>query len=348
MDDWQQCPYFRWALIIDCDMAFLKAISYYLPDKLVSNPELEKTFGEESNTLKAMGVESRAWASENETAGDMAVSAAKKLFAENNITPASIDFVIFCSQCMDYFLPSTSCLIQTRLGIPTTVGAFGMDLGCSGYVYGLAVANSLVESGTAANVLLLTADTLTKYIHPQDKNLMLFGDAASASVVSNSGFAKIGKFDFGTDGSGAESIIVRNGSSRHFDKNGNIWTDEAGNTHRDDNFFMDGEAVFNFTVERTPSLIDNCLRKNNLDKEEVGYFVFHQANKYMLNTLRKLNQIPKEKFFVDLSDTGNTSSSTVPIGVVKSMKNDMIKEGMKVMLAGFGVGFSWASTILFF
>lgn len=329
-------------------MAFLKAISYYQPERVVTNSELEKLFGDESNTLKAMGVESRAWAAEDQTAGDMAVSAAQKMFRENNICPESIDFVIFCSQCMDYYLPSTACLIQSRLGIPTSSGAFGMDLGCSGYVYGLAMASSLVDSGMASNVLLLTADTLTKYIHQEDKNLMLFGDAASASVIAKEGFAQIGKFDFGTDGTGAENIIVRNGCSRNFDKTGKVWTDDAGNVHRDDNFFMDGEAVFNFTVERVPGLIENCLQQNHLGKEDVGYYVFHQANRYMLNTLRKLNQIPKEKFFVDLSDTGNTSSSTVPVGIVKSMENSSIQEGMNVMLAGFGVGFSWASTILKF
>ena len=329
-------------------MAFLKAISYYQPEKVVTNSELESLFGDESTTLKAMGVESRTWASEDETAGDMAVCAAKRMFAEYSISPESIDFVIFCSQCMDYFLPSTSCIIQTRLGIPTTAGAFGMDLGCSGYVYGLAMANSLVDSGTASNVLLLTADTLTKFIHSEDKNLMLFGDAAAASLVSKTGFAQIGKFDFGTDGSGAESLIVRNGASRHFEKNGKVWSDDAGNVHRDDNFFMDGEAIFNFTVEKVPLLIENCLQSNNLGKDDIGYYVFHQANKYMLNTLRKLNMIPKEQFFMDISDTGNTSSSTVPVGIVKSIRNNSIHEGMNVMLAGFGVGLSWASTILKF
>lgn len=329
-------------------MAFLKAISYYQPEKVVTNTELESQFGDVSTTLRAMGVESRAWASEGETAGDLAICAAKKMFAEYSVSPGSIDFVIFCSQCMDYFLPSTSCIIQTRLGIPTSAGAFGMDLGCSGYVYGLAMANSLVDSGTASNVLLLTADTLTKFIHPEDKSLMLFGDAAAASLVSKTGFAQIGKFVFGTDGSGAESLIVRNGASRHFEKSGKVWSDDAGNVHRDDHFFMDGEAIFNFTVEKVPLLINNCLQNNNLGKDDIGYYVFHQANKYMLNTLRKLNMIPKEKFFVDLSDTGNTSSSTVPVGIVKSMRNNSIQEGMNVMLAGFGVGLSWASTILKF
>lgn len=327
-------------------MAFIKAITYYQPEHVVSNDELN--FDDAAKVAKTMGVESRTWAAENETSGDMAVLAAKKLFKENGISPTEIDFIIFCSQGMDYYMPSTSCIIQDRLGIPTSAGAFGMDLGCSGFVYGLAIANSFVESGLAKNILLLTAETTSKYMHCEDKNRLLFGDASSATVISSSGFARIGNFDYGTDGSGFEHIIIRNGSSRHLSRNGNEWTDSAGIIHRDDWFDMDGEAIFNFTVEHIPLLIKDCLAKNNLEKSDVDYYVFHQANKYMLNTLRKLNEIPKEKFFIDLSDTGNTASSTVPIGIVKSLKNGSIQKDMKVMLAGFGVGLSWASTILTF
>ena len=245
-------------------------------------------------------------------------------------------------------MPSTSCIIQDKLGIPTTAGAFGYDLGCSGYVYGLAIANSFVESGLAKNVLLLTADTISKYLHPHDKNRLLFGDAASATLVSTEGIASVGKFEKGTDGSGYDHIIIRNGGNRHKELTGKSHTDENGNTHYEDNFDMDGEAVFNFTIERIPLLIEGCLKNNAIQKEDVDYYVFHQANKYMLNTLRKVNNLPKDRFFVDLSDTGNTTSSTVPIGLAKSLKAGVIKDGMNVMVAGFGVGLSWAATILRF
>lgn len=330
-------------------MAFIKALTYYLPEKIITNDLLESELGEEIELIaKSAGVDFRWKVSDGETASDLAVKAAKKLFAEEAIKPESVDFLLYCTQSPDYFMPSTSCIIQNRLGIPTTAGAFGYDLGCSGYVYGLAIANSFVESGLAKNVLVLTADTISKYLHPQDKNRLLFGDAASATLVSTEGMAEIGKFERGTDGSGYEYIIIRNGANKHRAFTGKYLTDENGNLHYEDNFDMDGEAVFNFTVERIPQLIKDCLEKNHMEKEDVGYYVFHQANKYMLNTLRKINKIPKDRFFVDLSDTGNTTSTTVPIGLVKSLKNDNIHEGMNVMVAGFGVGLSWAATILKF
>ena len=329
-------------------MAYIKAIAYYLPEEVVANEQLNAELGDVDLVAKTAGVDSRRRAAMNETASDLAVKAADKLFKENRIEPSKIDFLLVCTQSSDYFMPSTSCVIQDRLGIPTTAGAFGYDLGCSGYVYGLAIANSFVESGLAKNVLLLTADTISKYLHPQDKNRLLFGDAASATLVSIEGIASIGSFERGTDGSGFENIIIRNGGNRHRIMTGNIRKDDNGNSHYDDYFDMDGEAVFNFTVEQIPNLIKNCLEKNGIVKENVDYYVFHQANKYMLNTLRKLNKLPKDRFFIDLSDTGNTTSSSVPIGLVKSLKAGSINNGMNVMVAGFGVGLSWAATILKF
>lgn len=329
-------------------MAYIKALTYYLPEEIVTNEQLESELGSIESVAKTAGVESRRIANNNETASDLAVKAAEKLFREYKIHPKDIDFLLYCTQSPDYFSPSTSCIIQNKLSIPTTAGAFGFDLGCSGYVYGLAIANSFIESGLAKNVLLLTGDTISKYLHPLDKNRLLFGDAASATLISKDGIAKIGQFDLGTDGKGFDHIIIRNGCNRHRALTGASYVDDNGNKHFEDYFDMNGEAVFNFTVERTPKLIDECLKKNDDCLENVDYFVFHQANKFMLNTLRKLNKIQKNKFFIDLSDTGNTTSSTVPIGLVKSINSGNIKQGMKVMVAGFGVGLSWAGTILQF
>lgn len=332
-------------------MAFIKALTYYLPERVVTNEEMEQKLAEVggiASVVKSMGVSERHVAADNETASDLAVKAAEKLFKESGSSPKDIDFLLFCTQGPDYFMPSTSCTIQDRLGIPTMAGAVGYDLGCSGFVYGLAMANSFVESGLAKNVLLLTADTISKCIHPLDKNLALFGDAASATIISSEGIAKIGKFELGTDGSGYEQIIIKNGGWRNKQLTGVIYENENGNTRRDDNFYMDGEAVFNFTVDRIPHLIEEILKKNDTTHESINYYVFHQANKFMLNTLRKINAIPKDQFLVDLSDTGNTTSSTVPIGLCKSLSNGSIQKGMNVMVAGFGVGLSWAGTILIF
>jgi len=329
-------------------MAFISSLSYHLPENIITNEQLKKQFGDIELVAKTMGVTSRHYASTNETASDLAVIAAEKLFSENQTNPKDIGFLIFCTQSPDYFMPSTACVLQNRLGLPTTAGALCIDLGCSGFVYGLAIANSIVESNLAKNVLLLTGDTISKYMHADDKNRLLFGDASSATLISNQGIAKIGEFDLGTDGSGYDNIIVRNGANRHREKTGESYIDKNGNKHYDDCFFMDGEAVFNFTIDRLPQLIDSCLVKNKMNKDDIDYFVFHQANKYMLNTIRKVNKLSKDSFYIDLSDTGNTTSSTIPIGLTKCIKEGIVHHDMNVMIAGFGVGLSWAATTLRF
>ena len=331
-------------------MAFLRALSYYLPSKELSNDELQNELVgiDVLKIAKSVGVNKRHIAAKFETAGDMAVEAAKKLFDEYKISPEEIDFVIFATQTPDHFLPPTACSIQSRLKIPDTAGAFDFDLGCSGYVYGLGMANSFVESGFAKNVLLLTGDTITKFMHQSDNNRVLFGEAASASIVSKTGFAQIGKHSKGSDGSGADLLIIKNRAARSPELTGAESIDSEGNIRRDDFFYMDGSSIFGFTVERIPKLIDETLKVNSLQLGDVDYFVFHQANKYMLNTIRKLCGIEKDKFYVNIENTGNTTSSTVPIALKNSLDLGLIKVGNKVMLAGFGVGLSWSGTILTF
>lgn len=329
-------------------MAYIKALTYYLPDLVVTNEQLFVELGGGETLVKSAGVDSRRKVKEFECASDLAIKAANKLFLDNNIKKESIDFLLYCTQSPDYFMPSTACVIQDRLGLSRQTGAFGYDLGCSGYVYGIAMAKSFVDSGLATNVLLLTADTISKYLHPTDKNRLLFGDAASATLISTEGIAEIGSPVVGTDGSGYEHIIIRNGGNKCKFFTGKSKIDANGNIHYEDYFDMNGEAIFNFTVDRIPSLIKDCLNKNGLQLENIDYFVFHQANKYMLNTIRKLNGLSKNSFFIDLSDTGNTTSSTVPIGIVKSLTTGAIGQNMNVLIAGFGVGLSWAATILKF
>lgn len=332
-------------------MAYIKAISYYLPERVVTNEELLKEFPEWSveKVAAKVGVKSRHIAAEDETAGDMAEKAARKLFEEYNVNPQDIDFVMLCTQCPDYYMPSTACVLQNRLGIPTTAGAFGYDLGCSGCVYGLAMANSFVKSGLANNVLLLTADTLTKYLHPSDKsNRSIFGDGAAACLISSDGFAEIGECVLGTDGSGAGHLIVNTGGARCRKATGRVTEDEEGHLHYEDYLYMNGSAIFNFTLDAVPPMIAGILEKNNLPKDEVDYYVFHQANKFMLNTIRKVAGISKDRFYVNLAETGNTVSSTVLIGLKDCINNGIIQSGHKVMIAGFGVGLSWGGTILKF
>lgn len=332
-------------------MAFIKALSYYLPGKVVTNEELLKEFPEWSvdKVAQKVGVDSRHLAADDETAGDMAGKAARKLFEEYKIDPKSIDFIMLCTQSPDYFLPSTACVLQNRLGIPTSAGAFDYNLGCSGCIYGMAMAKGLIAAGIAKNVLLLTAETYNKYLHPSDKsNRSIFGDGAAACLISTEGFAKIGEFSLGTDGGGANHLIVKTGAARHRSATGLSVEDDEGHIWYDDYLYMNGGAIFNFTLDAVPAMMKDILEKNSIQKEDVDYYVFHQANKFMLNTIRKVCVLPKDKFYINLAETGNTVSSTVLIGLKNCMECGIIKSGDKVMVSGFGVGLSWGGSLLYF
>ena len=332
-------------------MAFLKAISYYLPEKVVTNEELVKEFPEWSvdKVAQKVGVDARHVAAENETAGDMAERAARKLFDEYHIDPVSIDFIMLCTQSPDYFLPSTACVLQDRLGIPTSAGAFDYNLGCSGCIYGMAMAKGLIAARIAKNVLLLTAETYNKYLHPSDKsNRSIFGDGAAACLISTEGFAEIGEFVLGTDGSGANNLIVKSGASRQKNVTGRYVEDDEGHVWYDDYLYMNGGAIFNFTLDTVPAMIAQVLEKNGLEKDHIDYYIFHQANKFMLNTIRKVCGLPKDKFYINLNTTGNTVSSTILIGLKDCINSRIINSGDNIMISGFGVGLSWGGTLIKF
>lgn len=327
--------------------AYIKAIAYYLPEKVVTNEQLVEEFPEWSvdKIAKKVGINERHIAADDETAGDMAFKAAEKLIVENGIDKSTIDFVLLCTQSPDYFLPSTSCIIQHKLGLSTKCGAFDFNLGCSGYEYGLAMAKSLIVSGIAKNILLLTAETYNKHIHPKDKgNRTIFGDGASASLISKEGFARIGEFVLGTDGSGYDRLIHKTGAMRHYERLNDFHEDENGNPLSSDHLFMDGKAIFDFTSDVVPPMIEETLQKNNLTSDDVDLYVFHQANKYMINYLRKLMEIDKDKFYVYMETVGNTVSSTIPIALCEAQKEEKLFGN--VVLAGFGVGLSYGAVVL--
>lgn len=333
---------------MSCNMeVFIKDIAYFLPSGVVTNAELVKDFPEWSveKIADKVGVSERRVAATNETATDLAISAAEALFAKGTINRADVDFVLFCTQSPDYKLPSSACIIQDRLGLSTQCGSFDFNLGCSGYEYGLAVAKGLVVAGIASNVLLLTGETYNHYIHPRDKgNRTIFGDGATATVISTDGFAEIGEFSLGTDGSGANHLIVKSGGAR-FPKSFNDLTyDEGGNPISSDHLNMNGQEIFVFTLTKVPKMMKDVLLKNNLQKEDVDLFVFHQANKYMLDHLRKKLKIEENKFFNNLAFVGNTVSSTIPIALCDAREQGKLKGN--VLLVGFGVGLSWGATVI--
>ena len=325
--------------------AFIKAISYYLPEKVVTNEDLVQEFPEWTVEKVAgkVGINKRHITAEDETALDMAYMASEKLLSEHKIDKETIDFVLLCTQSPDYFLPTSACILQSRLGLSTSVGALDFNLGCSGYIYGLSLAKGLILGGIAKNILLVTSETYSKHIHPKDKgNRTIFGDAAAATLISTDGFAEIGEFSLGTDGRGAENLIIKNGAMRCPFQN--TKKDIEGDIASPDYLFMNGNEIFNFTAEAVPLLVEQVLEKNKLEQENIDLFVFHQANKYMMNYLRKLIDIEAGKFYFCLENVGNTVSSTIPIALYEAQKEKSL-DGY-VLLAGFGVGYSWGATIL--
>lgn len=324
-------------------------IAYYLPKKIVTNEDLVKDFPEwkAGDIEKKTGIYKRHCAASDEIASDCATNAAKQLFEEYNIDRKSVDFLIFVTQSQDHASPTTACLIQNRLGLKKQIGAFDINLGCTGFVYALSVAKGLLATNDLENVLILTSETLTKYIHPKDRSSRtIFGDAGAAVLVSKE--HKIGSFEYGTDGSGSEVMIKRNGSFRFpFTKvRGVNYDDGYGNITNDDCFRMKGQDVFVFAVKTVPKLVAKIVAKNNMQLDDIDLFIFHQANGFLIEHLRKKIGIPKEKFFVYMREVGNTVSSTIPIAMKEAMIAGKLKKGMKVLIVAFGVGLSWGGTVI--
>jgi len=329
-------------------------ISVYLPEHKLTNAMLQEEFPDLKikELTRLTGVFSRAIAGKKETSVDMAVQAAETLFAKSEINKTFIDFIIFCSAGGDYITPASACIIQDKLGLPQKCGAFDFNQGCTGYIYGLSLADSLIKAGNATNVLLLTSETITKTIHPKDRaNRAIFGDAATASLIQvSTGESKMGKFVFGTDGSRYDQIIIKHGRERfplpQFAEDD--YLDDFGNIRNPANFYMNGSEVFNFSVEKAPELVNTLLEQLSLTLDNIDLFIFHQANQIILETIGRKLKIPQEKIVIELENTGNTVSSTIPIALQKAIESGQCKRGDKILIAGFGVGFSWGGTIINF
>lgn len=326
--------------------AYIKDIAYYLPQEVLTNEQIAREFPEWSaeKVANKVGIKERHIAAADETATDMAYQAAEQLFAQG-VDRKNIDFVLLCTQSGDYFLPSSACILQDRLRLNQNCGAFDFNLGCSGYEYGLAIAKGLIVANIAKNILLLTAETYTKYLHAQDKgNRTIFGDGASATLVSTEGFAEIGEVVVGTDGSGADNLIVRSLGAKNKKLLNDAQSDEDGNIVSGDHLYMHGGNVFNFTANVVPPMVEELLKRSGLQQDDVHLWVFHQANKYMINYLRKLLGIDKEKFYIFMENVGNTVSSTIPIALCEARKENRLHGD--ILLAGFGVGLSWGGVML--
>ena len=326
--------------------AGITALASYLPEKRESNIDL---VGEER--AKKFGILERPIAAPNETPGDMAYKAAEKLLNKFvAVSAENIRFVLLCVETPDYIVPNTACHIASRLGIPKNCGAVDYNLGCSGYVYGLALAKGLIETGLTPNVLLLTCNKSSDYTHPKDMNLRpLFGDGATATFIEavDAPSELLHSFVFGTDGEGFQKLYLPVGGNRHkpLDTPRVFENDANGNVRSNYELHMDGNGIFLFTMRTVPKLVEEILTKASCNREDVDYYVFHQPNGFMMQELQKKCRLTERPFYRNIEHIGNTVANSVPLGLEYVFGEANPQSLKKVMLAGFGIGLSWSGCI---
>ncbi|MEM7456044.1 MAG: ketoacyl-ACP synthase III [Planctomycetota bacterium] len=324
--------------------AALGPIAVHLPEKVECSADLQAEFPKWDVALiqSKTGIDRRHIAAPGETSADLGVKAAEKLLKDFDVDPASIDYLLFCTQTPDYPLPTTACLIQDRLGLPTHCGAVDFNQGCSGYVYGLSLADGLIRTGTVKRILFVTAETYTKFIHPTDRSMRtIFGDAATATLIDAADDQSLWGFKYGTDGSGANTLIVGKGGFRPEE-------DAIPPRHRKrwpSEIYMDGPGIINFGENRIPSLVDAILEMSSMSMDSIKYLLFHQATRKMLERLHEVLNVNEEKMPIMLEEVGNTVSSTLPILINRLRSENKMSKQDKHMLVGFGVGLSWAGCV---
>lgn len=333
--------------------AHILGIRGHLPEKVETNEDLarEHPAWDLPRIAAKTGILARHVAAANETACDLGYAAAKKLLQAELVPAAEIDYLIFSTQTPDHLLPSNACVLQHRLKLPTHLGAIDISPGCAGYVVGLQLAKGLIHSGAARNVLLVTAETYSKLMHPRDRAVRsLFGDGASATLIAAAADETLGLGEFvvGTDGGGAVSLIVPSGGFRlpRSAATAIEQVDAQGCVRSQDHLFMDGQAIFAFTLNTVPRAIASLLAKSGLTRDALDWYVFHQANKFMLENLARSSQLAHEKMVYHLAEVGNTVSSSIPLAIEAYVAAGRIQAGHKLLLVGFGVGFTWAACVL--
>lgn len=330
--------------------AAIRSIEYYLPENLVTNADLQKQYpGWDFEKIdKKTGVLKRYIAAPDETAFDLSVKACEKLFASYD--KEQIDGIIYCTQSPDYIMPSNSFLLQKHFQLPGNAFAFDFNHACTGYIYGLMMAKSFIKSGVAKHILLVNADTYSKYIHPADRSTrVLFGDGAAATIIEacDDGMGVI-DIELATHGAGFDKFMIPAGGAR-LPKSADTaieTTDQAGNTRSQDNIKMDGLAVWAFINSKVPAQVKDILQRNHLSIEDLDLVIFHQASKMTLDSLIKTLKLQEDKLFINLSELGNTVSASIPIAIKDAMNAGKIKAGQTILLSGFGVGLSYGAALL--
>ena len=311
-------------------------IQYYLPPKLLSNEDLvfDNPDWRMDDIEKKTGIKYRYICEDAQTSKDIALLACEKIF-NSNVRRSDIDFLIVVTESPEYIAPAMSCDLQNSLGLETSIASFDVNLGCSGFVYGLMIADSILCANNYSNGLLVCVDTYSKYISSNDRTCRpLFSDAASATLITASKKKTVGPFVLGTDGSGYKDLMVKNsGTIKNIDTERNL-------------YFMNGSAVFMFTMRVVPKAVNDLLIKEKCNMEDIDLFVFHQASKLVIDNIKRLLKLSDKKVYENYQLIGNTVSSSIPIALSQAKDDNRVKKGSIVMLVGFGIGLSWGATLI--
>jgi 3-oxoacyl-[acyl-carrier-protein] synthase III len=329
---------------------FIEAMEYALPSTVVTNEDLarENPTWDMSRLAERSGVEARHIAGPNETALDLGYRACRSLHDQGLLD--GIDGLIFCTETPDYPLPPNACILHQRLELPTHIMAFDITLACSGFVYALGIARSLVISRAARRVLVVTADTYSRLIHHADRSSRcLFGDGAAATTVgSQSKGIEVLDVSYGTAGNQHDRFIVKAGGARkpHSKETQREVTDRNGNIRTAEHIEMDGLRVLSFFNQAIPQAVRDILRRNNVSDYSVSCFIFHQASRVVLDGISRALNIPPERVVFDMTRTGNLVSASIPVALRRAKDAGRLVPGTHVILCGFGVGLSWATALV--
>jgi 3-oxoacyl-[acyl-carrier-protein] synthase-3 len=331
---------------------YIEAIDYVLPDKVVTNEDLwrENPAWDMIRMVETTGVAARHIAGLDETALDLGHRACLGLQGRGVLEPDKIDALIFCTETPDFCLPPNSCLLHDRLKLPPAVMAFDITLACSGFVYSLGLARSLLQSGTAQRVLVVTADTYSRLIHPADRSSRcLFGDGAAAIVVSTEPTGiEVLDVTFGTSGSQHARFIVKAGGARlpRSAETAFPVTDRSGNVRTAEHIEMDGLGVLSFFNSVVPEAVRALLRRNDVSQDAISLFVFHQASRVALEGIARILKIQPERLVFDMASTGNLVAASIPTALRRAQEAGRLLPGELAVLCGFGVGLSWATALV--
>jgi len=332
--------------------AQIRDIDICLPEQILANDDLQCDYPDWSldEVAKRSGVQSRHIAGTEETALDLGYRSCRGLLSRNPELIECIDTLIFCTQSADYIMPPNACVLHKRLEMPSNVMAFDLNMACSGFVYAMSIAHGMIRSSVSKNVLLVSADTYSKYIHPRDRSArVLFGDAAAATwVTADESGRGIQDVNCCTDGSLYDKFIIPAGGCRtpKSKETGREKTDDNGNVRTDEHIHMAGRDILAFVSAVIPRHVTAFLHRNDLKVKDMDMFVFHQASSMVLDILTRLLKIDKSRVYRNLENIGNTVSASIPIALFEATKSGRVSRGQKVLLCGFGVGLSWGSVLL--